>query len=99
MNNKEFITALAAKTGYTQGDTQRMLNTLFNAMTSHLQEDTSVVLPTIGTFEVKKKMERIIVNPNTKQRMLVPPKLVLGFRPASQFKDELKKGEVKKGED
>lgn len=37
-------------------------------------------------------MERVIVNPVTKQRMLVPPKLVLGFRPSAGIKDKLKKG-------
>ncbi|NDW13901.1 HU family DNA-binding protein, partial [Bacteroides sp. 214] len=31
------------------------------------------------TFSVKKKEERIIINPSTKQRMLVPPKLALIF--------------------
>ena len=30
---------------------------------------------------MKKRMERVVVNPTTKKRQLVPPKLVLGFRP------------------
>jgi len=51
-----------------------------------------VSLPNFGTFEVKKRMERVIVNPSTKQRMLVPPKLVLNFRPVTSIKEILKKG-------
>ena len=38
-------------------------------------------------------MERVITNPATGQRMLVPPKLVLGFKPISSLKDKIKKGE------
>ena len=50
-------------------------------------------IPGFGTFEVKKRLERILVNPGTGQRMLVPPKLVLGFKPIAAIKESLKKGE------
>jgi DNA-binding protein HU len=33
-----------------------------------------------------------MVNPSTGQRMIVPPKLVLNFKPAASIKEELKKG-------
>lgn len=32
MNNKEFISTLAADTGYTQTDTQKMVNNVIEAM-------------------------------------------------------------------
>jgi nucleoid DNA-binding protein len=32
------------------------------------------------------------VNPTTKLRMLVPPKLVLNFRPVASIKEKLKNG-------
>jgi DNA-binding protein HU-beta/integration host factor subunit alpha len=51
-----------------------------------------VLIPTFGTFEVKKKMERIMVNPSTGQRMLVPPKLVLTFKPNVSWKERVKNG-------
>lgn len=35
-------------------------------------------------------MERVLVNPTTRQRMLVPPKLVLAYRPSSSLKDKFK---------
>ncbi len=92
MNNKEFILELSRKMGYSQTDTQKMVNNLMNTMSDRFQEGNAVVVPGIGTFEVKKKMERIIVNPSTQQRMLVPPKLVLGFRPSPSWKEEIKKG-------
>ena len=44
----------------------------------------------LGSFDVKKRLERIIVNPGTKQRMLVPPKLVLSFKPIVAIKEDLK---------
>ena len=73
MNNKDFITILAEKSGYSAEDTQRMVDIVIEAMADYFQEDDAVLIPTFGTFEVKKKMERVMVNPSTGQRMLVPP--------------------------
>ena len=69
-----------------------MVNTVVEAMGDHFQEDGAVLVPNFGTFEVKKKLERIMVNPSTGQRMLVPPKLVLNFKPNVNWKDRLKNG-------
>ena len=92
MNNKDFITELAEKTGYSVDDTQRMVDIVIETMADHFQEDNAVLIPTFGTFEVKKKMERIMVNPSTGQRMLVPPKLVLNFKPNANWKERIKNG-------
>ena len=53
-------------------------------------ETDIISIPSFGTFEVKKRLERIVVNPATKKRMLVPPKLVLGFKPVQSIKEQLK---------
>lgn len=90
MNNKEFLAELSQQTGYGISDTQRLLTNVINAMSDRFQENDSVVIPNFGTFEVKKKLERIMVNPSTQQRMLVPPKLVLSFKPHVAWKEKLK---------
>lgn len=92
MTNKDFIAELAQQTGYSQEETQKMVTLLVESMGDHFQEGDSVLVPTFGTFEVKKKLERIMVNPATGQRMLVPPKLVLGFKPNVNWKDRVKNG-------
>ena len=92
MNNKDFITILAEKSGYSAEDTQRMVDIVIEAMADYFQEDDAVLIPTFGTFEVKKKMERVMVNPSTGQRMLVPPKRVLNFKPNTNWKERIKNG-------
>jgi DNA-binding protein HU-beta/integration host factor subunit alpha len=90
LNNKEFITELAQRSGYNQRDTQKLVRTVIDEMTDHFAETDIVSIPSFGTFEVKKRLERIVVNPATKKRMLVPPKLVLGFKPVQSIKEQLK---------
>lgn len=93
MNNKEFIAELASRTGFSAKATQTLVNNIVNAMGDAFQEDNAVLVPNFGLFETKKKMERIMVNPASGQRMLVPPKLVLNFRPNVTLKEKLKGGE------
>jgi len=92
MNNKSFIAELSNKTGYTQEDSQKMMNTIVDALTENFQQGSMVSIPNFGSFVVKKRLERIVVNPGTKQKMLIPPKLVLSFRPIAALKEELKNG-------
>ena len=92
MNNKDFITELADRTGFSVEDAQQMVDIIIETMGDHFLEDDSVLIPNFGTFEVKKKMERIMVNPSTGQRMLVPPKLVLNFKPNVGWKERVKSG-------
>ena len=90
MNNKEFISELAGKLGYTNKDTAQLLSSAIGVMTQELQEGKTIAIQGFGTFEVKKKMERISVNPTTQQRMLIPPKLVLSYKPSTNLKEKFK---------
>ena len=92
MNNKEFIAELSERMGVSGRDAQRLVDNVVNAMGDAFQENTAVLVPNFGVFETKKKLERVIVNPASGQRMLVPPKLVLGFKPNQSWKEKLKGG-------
>ena len=92
MNNKEFISALADKVGRTQDETQKLVKTALQAMGDNFESGEPILVSGFGTFEFKKRLERIMVNPSTGLRMLVPPKLVLNFRAAASIKEKLKKG-------
>lgn len=88
MNNKEFITALGAKTGYSSKETAQLVSEVVSVITNELTEENTVGITGFGTFDVKKKLERVLVNPATKQRMLVPPKMVVSFKPNTGMKEK-----------
>lgn len=92
INNKIFIAELAQRLGYSVKDTQKMVYSIVDSMADTFQEGNAVNVQNFGSFEVKKKMERIMVSPSTGQRMLVPPKLVLGFRISPKWKEQVKNG-------
>lgn len=90
MNNKEFVAELAQQTGYKQKDVERLVRTFVDTMGDIFEGEEPIVVPNFGVFEVKKKLERIVVNPGTQKRMLVPPKLVLTFKPTASIKEKVK---------
>jgi len=90
MNNKNFIAELSRQMGLNVGQTQKLVDQLITTMGDHFLEGDSVAIPNFGGFEVKKKMERIMVSPTNGQRLLVPPKLVLAFRPSTVWRERVK---------
>ena len=67
-----------------------MVSSLLSIMTQELQDGNTVAIQGFGTFEVKKKMERVSVNPVTQQRLLIPPKHVLTYKPSIALKEKFK---------
>ncbi len=89
MNNKEFIERLTEKLKTTPEETQDSINALSNAIIEMLDDETLLALKGFGTFEVRKRIERIAVNPATQQKMLIPPKLTISFRPSPILKERI----------
>lgn len=94
MTNQELIAALSKRLGWTQRQTSEVLETTVTIINSSLENSKSINIQGFGLFETKKKGERISVNPVSKQRFLVPPKISVAFRPGQTIKDNLKKLEV-----
>lgn len=90
MNNKEFTTELSQRLGISTKETTQAIESLLSGLTEELQNDKSITIQGFGSFEVKKKAERISVNPTTKERMLVPPKLALSYKPSNILKEKFK---------
>lgn len=91
MTSQELVAALAKRLEWTQRDTGDILESLVGIMNGELIEGNSINIQGFGLFEPKKKKDRITVNPVTKQRFLVPPKITLSFRQGQTIKDNLRK--------
>jgi nucleoid DNA-binding protein len=88
MNNKDFISELAKQTNQSVGNTTKLINDTLRLFEEHFLQDDSVHISGFGAFEVKKKMERVSVNPTTGKRYLISPKLVLAFKQSNVMKEK-----------
>ena len=91
MNNKELIQELSKKISLPQKQIGSILDAYTSVLLDKLQEEQQVSFVDLGSFEVRKKEQRILINPGTKQRMLVPPKLVVAFKPLLSIKKKYRK--------
>lgn len=89
MNNKEFINALSVRCDTSLKETKHLVETMVTVLADVLEDGSSLNISGFGTFEVKKKNERIIVNPTTRQRQLIPPKLTLAFKASNALKEKV----------
>lgn len=83
---------MAKNVDLSKDQTQKLVNIVIDAMVETFELGENMTVANFGTFETKKRMERIIVNPSSGQRMLVPPKIVLNFKPSAQVRENIKKG-------
>lgn len=90
MNNKELISKLSGKINCSVQETSDLLSALSDVVGSKLVDNNSIYLQSFGLFEVKKRAERVSVNPANGKRYLIPPKLVPVFKPGTTLKNRLK---------
>ena len=90
MDNKKLVETVAGNLGRSTEDVNKLIDAFAGVLRSRCGEMDSVVLPGFGTFEPQKRNERVMVNPKSGRRMLVPPKVVLGFKVSNVLKAKLK---------
>ena len=91
MKDVELVTALSRQMDMTPRDVLMTLSTLYSLIGNTISNGGSINIAGIGQFEIKKKRERISVNPVNQKKYLIPPKLSPVFKPASSWKNYLKK--------
>ena len=90
MNHKELVSAVAAKSGLNPRQAELYLEKTVEVLKNRLLEGKSIAFHGFGSFELKRKEERLSVHPVTGARTLVPPKQVVNFKQSISFKNKLK---------
>ena len=90
MNNKEFQAEVAKRLGVSQKQSAELIKCYIDNLVQQFGENDELPFLSMGNFEVMHKEQRVITNPTTKKRMLVPPKLTLNFKPSVGLKNKYK---------
>lgn len=90
MDNKKLVRTVATNLGRSTEDVSKLLDAFAGALGTCCGEMDTVVIPSFGTFEPKKRNEYVMNHPSTGRRMLVPPKVLLSFKMSRVLKSKLK---------
>lgn len=89
VDTKTLIERIATASGIDNSDVESMVDALANVMREKCCESDTIAVPGFGTFETRKRSERLNIHPSTGKRMLLPPKIVLSFKPSALLKQKL----------
>ena len=91
MTKKDFVAAIAEKSGLTKKDSEAALNAVVETITAALAAGESVQLTGFGTFSTKKRAARKGKNPATGKAISIPAVTVPGFKAGKGLKDAVAK--------
>ena len=89
MTKKEMAQAIAEEMGLTQGQAKEVVQRVFDGITETLLNEGRIELRNFGVFEVKKRKPRKARNPRTGEKVLVPAKLVVTFKPGREMEERV----------
>ncbi|MBM4077067.1 MAG: integration host factor subunit beta [Planctomycetes bacterium] len=90
MTKKEIVKDISEAIGLTQLKTKEIVQKTFDAIVKTLVEDGRIELRNFGVFEVKKRAARKARNPRTGDKVFVPEKLVVTFKPGKEMEEKVR---------
>ena len=80
MQEKDWVTELSHRMGWTQQETSEWVARLGDAIASRLVDGDVVNLQGLGRFETKKLNERVLKDTAADKQYLLPPELIPVFQ-------------------
>jgi integration host factor subunit beta len=90
VTKKEIVKQISDKIGLTQLKTKEIVQLTFDAIVDTLLEVGRIELRNFGVFEVKQRKARKARNPRTGDRVDVPPKNVVTFKPGKEMEERVR---------
>ena len=90
MTKKEIVKTISEEIGMTQLRTKEIVQKTFDAIVETLVADGRIELRNFGVFEVKQRAARKARNPRTGQRVDVPQKFVVTFKPGKEMEEKVR---------
>ena len=81
MTKKDIVRSISEDLGLTQLHTKDIVQKVFDAILNTLAKDGRVELRNFGVFEVKQRAPRRARNPRTGEKVFIPEKSVVTFKP------------------
>ncbi len=90
MNKAELVKTIAGDAGITKDQATKALDSMTGAIKDSLQQGDKTILIGFGTFSTVERGERKGINPSTMEKIVIPAKKVIKFKPGKEFSDSIK---------
>ena len=89
MTKKEIVKTISEECNLTQLVTKKVVQMTFEAIIETLVTEGRIELRNFGVFEVKKRAARKARNPRSGERVHVPEKFVVTFKPGKEMEEKV----------
>ena len=90
MTKKDMAKTIAEAAGITQAQAQDIVQLVFSGIIKTLVEEGRIELRNFGVFEVKKRKRRQARNPRTREKVWVPDRAVVTFKPGREMEERVR---------
>jgi integration host factor subunit beta len=90
VTKKEIVRTISEEIGLTQLQTKEIVQKTFDAIVEALVAERRIELRNFGVFEVKRRAPRKARNPRTGDKVYVPEKSVVTFKPGKEMEERVK---------
>ena len=87
MTKTELISAVAEKADFTKKNAETAVNAIIATITDALASGEKVSIVGFGTFEVRDRKEKQVINPQTKKMMTAPASKAPAFKAGQALKN------------
>lgn len=91
MTKTELINVVAEKAGLSKKDSDKAVNSVFEAIAEALAGGDKVQIVGFGSFEVKARSARVGRNPRTKEEITIPASKLPVFKAGKSLKEQVAK--------
>ena len=91
MTKKEIVKQISDRIGLTQLKTKEIVQKTLDAIIETLVTESRIELRNFGVFEVKRRAPRKARNPRTGDKVYVPAKNVVTFKPGKEMEELVRK--------
>jgi len=89
MSKKELVRAVAKRAQVRIKEAEAVVNAFLDVLKDALLEEGRVALTGFGVFQVREAKERTVSNPRTGEKVRIPARKRVAFRPSLELKRRL----------
>jgi nucleoid DNA-binding protein len=89
VTKKEMARTIAEELDLRQSQVQEIIQRVFDGITETLEQEGRIELRNFGVFQVKKRKPRKAHNPRTLEKVKVPAKMVVTFKPGREMEERI----------
>ncbi|MBK5502102.1 HU family DNA-binding protein [Peribacillus sp. TH14] len=90
MNKTELVSSVATQAELTKDDAKKVVDALFETITTTLAKEEKIQLVGFGTFEVRDRATRTGRNPQTGEEIQIATSKVPAFKAGKELKEAVK---------